>query len=63
MNESSINAGAGSDYNPNVRRSIGVASEDVSNTRDTAITGGTSSGYNPNTRIDRDNIMSDTDQR
>lgn len=61
MNDSSINAGSRSDYNPNVRRSIGVAGEDVLNTRDTGITGGTGSGYNPNTRIDQHDITSDTD--
>ena len=60
MNESSINAGPGLDYNTNVRRSIDLAGEDVLtdsglSPRDTGITGGTGSGYNPNTRIDRDN--------
>lgn len=58
--ESSLNAGSGSSYNPNDRSSTGLDGQDVltgsgSNTRDTGLTGGTGSGYDTNSRLDRDN--------
>lgn len=57
--ESSLNAGSGSSYNPNDRSNAGLSGQDVltgsgSNTRDTGI-GGTGSGYDSNSRLDRDN--------
>lgn len=52
--ESSLNAGSGSSYNPNDRSNAGLSGQDVltgsgSNTRDTGI-GGTGSGYDSKTR-------------
>ena len=59
--ESSLNAGSGSTYNPNDRSGAGLGGQDDftgsgSNTRDTGLTGGTTgSGYDSNSRLDRDN--------
>ncbi|CAD6592717.1 MAG: hypothetical protein ASARMPRED_006645 [Alectoria sarmentosa] len=47
MDESSMNAGSGSGYNPNDRTSTGLAGEDVLT--------GSGSGYDSNSRMDRDN--------
>ena len=58
--ESSMNAGSGSSYNPNDRSSTGLGGQDVltgtgANTRDTGISGSTGSGYDSKSRMDRDN--------
>lgn len=59
--ESSLNAGSGSTYNPNDRAGTDIGGQDGlmgsgSNTRDTGLTGGTTgSGYDSNSRLDRDN--------
>ena len=58
--ESSMNAGSGSGYNPNDRSSTGLGGQDVltgtgAHTRDTGMTGSTGSGYDSKSRMDRDN--------
>ena len=60
MDESSMNAGSGSAYNPNDRTSAGLSGQDTltgsgAHTRDTGMTGGTGSGYDSSSRMDRDN--------